>query len=252
MNGPYIKDLNNSKKMFLNILIGLIPILIYKLYLTKINGLILLLVSCVIVLLTNNLVEYINKSSKYKFNILSNLYSLIIGIVTFLIVPSNTSVMLIFLANIISISIFKFINCINPIALSSFIIYMFFTITRTKVIVPEYNLYILIGISIIITIYLISKKAIKFRILFVFLFINLLGFMLKLDQNILYYIIVFGLFIIPELCSTPKLAISQILYGLILGILSVLLPIEYFILSILIINVLNKYIDLYIAYYLAN
>ena len=252
MNGPYIKDLNSSKKIYLNILIVLIPILVYKLYLTEINGLLLLLVSCITFLVINNLVEYVKDSNNYKFDILSNLYSLIIGIITFLIVPSNTSFMLIFLSNIISMIIFKFINYINPIAISSFIAYMFFTITKNEIIIPEYNLYILIGISIITMVYLISNRAIKFRISLVFLFINLIGFIVNLDLNVLYLIIILGFFVIPELFSTPKLSMSQILCGLILGILSILLPIPYFILSILIVNILNKYIDLNIAIYLSH
>jgi len=246
VNGPYIKDINSSKKIFRNILISLIPILIYKLFLTGINGLILLLVSSITTLITNILIEYIKNTNK------NYIYSIIIGIIIFLVIPSNTPFMLIFLANIISIIIFKFIKYINPIAISSFIIYMFFTITKNEIILSKYNIYILIGISIITMIYMISNKAIKFRISLVFLAINLLGFILNLDLNFLYLIIIFGLFVIPELFSTPNLAMSQILYGLILGLLSILLPIEYFILSIIIINMLNKYIDLNIAIYLAN
>lgn len=246
MNGPYIKDLNNSKKIFRNILISLIPLLIYKLFLTGINGLILLLVSSITTLTTNILIEYIKNTNK------NYIYSVIIGIIIFLVMPSNTPFMLIFLTNIISIIIFKFVNFINPIAISSFITYIFFIVTKNEFILPEYNIYILIGISIITLIYLIVNKAIKFRISLAFLLINLLGFIMNLELNGLYLIIVFGLFVIPELFSTPNLAMSQILCGLILGILSILLPIEYFILSIIIINFLNKYIDLNIAIYLAN
>lgn len=241
MNGPYIKDLNNSKKIFRNILISLIPFLIYKLFLIGINGLILLLVSVITTLITNVLVEYIKGNNK------TYIYPIIIGIAIFLVIPSNTPFMLLFLNNIISILIFKFINYINPIAISSFITYMFFTITKNEIILLKYNIYILIGIALIILIYLIYNNTLKFRITISFLLITIIGYILGFDLNSLYLIIIFGLFIIPELFSTPNLAMSQIIFGLILGILYIILPIEYFLLCLIVSNSLHKYIDLNIA-----
>lgn len=241
MNGPYIKDLNSSKKIFKNILISLIPILLYKLFLTGINGIILLLISCITTIITNILAEYIKGVNK------TYIYPIIIGIIVFLIIPSNTPYMLLLLLNIISIIIFKFINSINPIAISLFLIYLFFSLTKNDVILPKYNLYILLSLSIIILIYLIYNRAIKFRITISFLLINLIGYLLKIDLNNLYLIIIFALFVIPELFSTPKLAMSQIIFGLILGIISILLSVEYLMLCLIIFNILNKYIDLNIA-----
>ena len=252
INGPYIKSSNNSNKIMYNILISMIPFVIYRFYLTKMEDIVLLLISMSFTLLTSIIHEIIKNIKDYKFEFKNHLYSLIMSIVIYLFIPYNTPLIVVALSNILSITISKIIKNINPILISGLIINIYFYVVKLKPLYLNMDLLILIIILVISLSYLIIKRAFKFRIALIFISISIFSFILKsFSVSNLYILFILGIYILPELYSSPKSAYACYIYSILCSILYILLPFEYFIVSIIILNIFNKYLDLNIAYFLA-
>ena len=169
INGPYIKSSNNSNKIMYNILISMIPFVIYRFYLTKMEDIVLLLISMSFTLLTSIIHEIIKNIKDYKFEFKNHLYSLIMSIVIYLFIPYNTPLIVVALSNILSITISKIIKNINPILISGLIINIYFYVVKLKPLYLNMDLLILIIILVISLSYLIIKRAFKFRIALIFI-----------------------------------------------------------------------------------
>lgn len=252
-HGPYIKSKNNKSKIIYNILISLIPFILYKLYLTNIKSILPLLISIVFSILTSVIFDTIKNYKDYKFNYKDYLYTLVIGIIIHLFIPYNTPLLLLALTTSVAIIINKIFKNINPILIVGLVSYWYFILTNNEIIKLNINLYILILISAISFIYLLINKAIKFRITLIFLILSILSlFMFNIEIYNIYVLIILSIYVICELYSTPNTALACILYALILSILYVIFPLQWFIFIALIINILNKYLDLNVAIYLVN
>lgn len=251
--GPYIKSENNNDKIIYNILISLIPFIIYKIYLTNLTSIISLFITIISSVLISIIFDAFKNSQSYKFNFKNYIYPVIIGTIIYLFIPSNTPLFLIILSTIIGTSINSFFKNVNPVLIASLIIYAYFLITNNNIIKLDINIFILIGISIISLGYLILNRSVKFRISLVFILLSLLSLLIvKIDYNNVYLLIILGLYIIPELYSTPNTAMAGILYALMASITFMILPMPIFLIFGIIMNILNRYLDLNVAFYLVK
>lgn len=250
--GPYIKSTNNSNKIIYNILISTIPFIIYRFYLTKIEDIVLLLISMSFTLLTSIIYEIVLNIKEYKFNFKNHIYSLIMSIIIYLFIPYNTPLILLATSNLISTITNKLFKYINPVLVSGLIINLYFIIKDLTPLYLKMNIIILTIILLISLIYLIVTKSVKFRISIIFIIISVLSsFITKSSISNIYIIFILGIYIIPELYSSPKSAYAGYIYSIICAIMYILLPIQYFIMFLIITNIFNRYLDLPIAYYLA-
>lgn len=147
----------------------------------------------------------------------------------------------------------KFYDEINIYTLASLIIYIFMILTNNNLIFGNYNIYIFTALLFVTIILLITNRSIKFRISIasiIFIIIKLV-----LNKSIIetdYLLLFLCIFVIPEFKSTPNTAFIQIIFGLIFGILSLFLNMELLLISVILLNIIFKYIDRNYVYYLAN
>ena len=251
--GPYIKSQNNNEKIIYNLLISLVPFVIYRIYLTNIESIISLFIIIIVSVLANIIFDTLKNLQNYKFRFKNYLYPIIIGTVIYLFIPYNTPLFLTVLATLVGIIINKLFKNINPVLITSLIIYAYFLITNNNIIKLDFNIFILIGISILSLGYLILNRSLKFRISLVFILLSLLSLLItEIDYNNIYLLIILGIYIIPELYSTPNTAMAGILYALMVSIMFIILPMPIFLIFGIIMNILNRYLDLNVAFYLVK
>ncbi len=247
-NGPLLKSMNNTNKINFNILISLIPILMYKTIITSyINlGLFFLIININIILLI--LFDYIIKSKNYKFSIYDYILPLIILFVMYLFIDNinYSNIIYIGLTNQLILFINRIIKSINPITIFLILYY----IVLNNNIDIKYNIYMLSIIVLISTLYLIFTKSIKFRILITFLFFGLLSLLFK-NINI-ELLLIMGTFVIPYFYSTPLHATSQYLYGIALALIYIFWDFKVFISIVFLLSLLIQYINLFFGIYFAK
>lgn len=249
-NGPFIKDSNNVQKIILTNLLTLLPFIIYRCFINGVNSIILFIISIISSVLTSILFDYVkDKKIDYK-----NYYKdLIFSIIVVFIIPVNTPYLLMFFANIIVVLVSKFYNEMNIYAIVGSIVCIFMLLTNNNLVFGNYNIYIFSVLLFISLLTLISNRSIKFRITISFIIFIIIKMILNSSiTNIDYVLLFISIYIIPEFKSTPNTALIQIIFGITVGILSILINIELVFILILIHNILFKYIDRYYSYYLAK
>jgi len=249
-NGPFIKDKNNIQKILLTNLFLLIPFIIYKFYIAGINSIIIFILSIISILGTSIIFDYI----KYK-NININKYykDITFSIIITIILPCNTSYIVLLLVNIIVTTLSKFYDIINIYIISSFLICLFTKFTNNNLIYNNYNIYIYSLLLFISLIVLVINRSVKFRICISYILFVIIKLLFNQSISEIDYILLFmSIYVIPEFKSTPNTAFIQIIFGITIGILTIFLNIEYIFLSIIILNVVFKYIDINYSYFLAK
>ena len=117
----------------------------------------------------------------------------------------------------------------------------------------DYNIYIFSILLIISIIILINARAIKFRITISFIVIIIIKLLLNSIIVPSDYLLLFSsIFIIPEFKSTSNPAFVQIIFGIVIGILSLFFNIEFLFIAVIILNIIFKYISQMYSYYLAK
>ena len=224
--------------------------MIYRCYVNGVNSIVLFIISIVSSLFTSVMFDYI-KNNKIDFK---NYYKdLIFSIVIVIITPLNTPYLLLFFANIIVMLISKFYNEINIYAITGFIIYLFMILTNNVIELADYNIYIYALLLFISLITLITNRSIKFRISVASTVFVITKIVFNQTITEIDYILLFlCLYVIPELKSTPNTALIQIIFGVVIGVLSMFLNLEFVFISVIILNLIFKYIDKNYAYYLAR
>lgn len=249
-NGPFIKDKNNVQKIILTNLLTLIPFMIYRCYINGLNSIVLFIISIVSSLFTSIMFDYIKTN---KIDIKNYYKDLIFSIIVVFITPLNVPYLLLFFVNIGVVLLSKFYNEINIYIISAFIIYLFMILTNTNLIYGNYNIYIYSILLFISLITLITNRSMKFRISvasITFIIIKMLFSMSIYNTD--YILLFLCLFVIPEFKSTPNTALMQIIFGIVVGVLSMFLNIELIFISIIVLNVAFKYIDRNYAYCLSK
>jgi len=249
-NGPFIKDKNNHQKIILTNLLLLIPFLIYRCYINGLNSIVLFVISIISSLFSSIMFDYIkNKRLDIKNYYKDVIYSIIVVLIT----PLNIPYLLLFFVNIIVVLLSKFYNEINIYIITSIIVYIFMIITNNNLIYCNYNIYIYSVLLFVSLITLITNRSIKFRISVAYILFIIIKLIFNQTITQIDYILLFlCLFVIPEFKSTPNTAFIQIIFGIVIGILSMFLNLEFVFISIIILNLVFKYIDKNYAYFLAK
>lgn len=248
--GPFIYGKNTKYNIELTALITLIPFLIYRLLLNPINNSILFGTISLSTIISSLFIDYIKGKKLIFKNYISDIvYILIVSI----IIPENISYLFIFLINLIITIIKKFVNIINFTSLIGFLSTLFLIINNKNIVFTNYNLFVMIIVSLISIVVMIINKSFKFRITLSSLLLIIIGCILKNDFGTTSMILLFNsIYVFPNFTSTPNNAFIQILFGLIIGVLSIFLPISYLYILVVIISLIFIYIDRHYTYYLAT
>ena len=319
-DGPFIKTSNNIQKITNNILIALIPLMIYAFYKNGISlsidnkvsilemffPIIFILISIISSFIAEYLYGLFAKSKENKHFILKN--SLLTGIIFALLLPINTPIWLIavgsFLATIIGRIIFStfgsnkvniplignaivvlvlafilkdynYLNA-NEVALESSPLFNFRNIsavgTYDELVKPYGGLWKFffgsipgaMGVTsaflcILGYLYLIYKKAIKWRIPLVYLgTVFIMTYIIGLLNNVGFWYpifhlltggLVFGsIYLASDFSTSPTTPVAQVIYSIFLGILTTIFRYTMFapesvLISILIMNLFVKLLD---------
>lgn len=266
--GPFIKSKNNTTKMMINVIISLIPIIVFGIIKNAINketNIIYPLIFVLIAVLTSFTVEtlysvIIQKKKNIK-NIIKNNYSIMTGLIMTLIIPINTSIPILILATTLSSIFGKMIfggfgkNKINPELIGYTLVYIlsYLKIIETNETILGKSHFTLILLALI---FLTLTKTIKWRLSLTYILtifainyvIGGIGILYPIKEIISTSILFGSVYIITEQTSTPVTPIGQILFGMFAGIITVIIrhitPIpELVLLSILIMNPLTKTLD---------
>lgn len=291
MKGPFIKNDKTSFKLELDILISLIPVIIYmfvKTFTTSISSLVAYIGFTIVCITLNFMIEMILDTIIFKekdsHDNIMNRYSLLPGLLLSLILPTTTSIIYIVIAlissNLISTLLLKKTNkkILNTVVLSKIIIMVLNGMTLDysnvlntyvnlvgnnnellKIIISSNEFYPVSLLSIVGFIYLVKRKAIKWRIPLVYVItflaiiyviggMNNLGLGYPIFEVLVDSIIFISIYLAANNETSPVTPIGQVMYGLFLGILTVifkyLIPISGGIyISILLLNILTIYLD---------
>ena len=147
--GPYIKSSNTTRKIMINTLIALLPVIIFSVYkngilpyqagkislLQVFNPLFLILIPTVVCIITENLyaIIFLKKRGKNILKYLSSSYSFLTGIFLGLLVPLDIPIVWLVVAAIIATIIGKMIfggfgrNILNPALVGYLFLFIFFS-----------------------------------------------------------------------------------------------------------------------------
>lgn len=285
-NGPFLKSNNTSRKIMTNLLISLLPIILFAIYkngiIPYINkeedlfGLFYPLIFILIPVITTIIFELLysvlilKKKDKNIIEYLKDSFCIIPGILLGLILPINTPIYIILIGTIFGSIISKILSKIfdnkilNPVLINRLIIVLIYIViigdNLDSVLIPTIegigsyetlvkpygnliNFFVgtvpgMVGttsvfISLIAFIYLIFTKSIKWKIPAVYVLsvfsislmignINGLGIWYPLFQILSGSLIFGAVFLATDHFTTPVTPIGQVLYGLFLGILTVI------------------------------
>ncbi len=133
-DGNYLKSSNSTNKMMLNLIISLVPIILYAFYkngilpyikgygnfFTMLKPLLMVIIPSIVCLSTEYVWYYLTKNKKSIKYLLNNSYSIIPGIFLGLILPINTSYLMLIIGSIFASLVGKMIyggfgnNIFNP------------------------------------------------------------------------------------------------------------------------------------------
>lgn len=265
--GPFIKNNDSTKKMMLNFLIALVPIIVfgiikYGIILNRsIYPLIFVLIGVVTSFITETLYSLLIQKKKMK-NI--NNYSIFTGLFLSLIVPLDTKISLLVIATVVSSILGKMIfggfgkNKVNPSLIGYLLIYLLYYLKiiniSGSILGNSSSLLILLSF-----LFLIFTKTIKWRVTVTYILtilavnyvvggINNLGFSYSFHELISSSLLFGAVFILTEQTSTPVTPIGQVLFGMFAGIITIIIryltPVPQLeLVSILIASLFVNYLD---------
>lgn len=267
---PFIRTDNDTYKIYKNIFVSLIPLILFIIYKSRLKAIPNLLIGPFLSLLIEYLYfKFYKKEENYKDSILRS-HPILFGTILSLIIPYKAPIYLLVIAILLS-SLFKYITGgyenikINPILVGYLLVYVFFKdygIVKVNIDANLFEIFaygtdIPVLLCILSYIFLYHKKCIKFKIplistlTYIFL-VTIIGLINNYGINYIFYnilnynIIFFYIFIESDYITSPITNIGQIFYSIIVSILSIWflyltnLPI---VLSILICNLLVPLLD---------
>lgn len=265
-NGVYLKDKNNTINIIYTLLVSIIPFVILstiynEIYLSiKENNfylafrpLIFLIISCFINVFTEYLFYLIKHNKKNIIYFFDESFSIIPGVFLSIITPIDTPLYILILSNFIA-SIYKVLsggfakNKLNQIAIGYLVIFIY-NYNNFNINIDTYQIIVNI-LSVLMSIYLIIKDQLKYRVsLYSIIIIILLSLFLDINlYNLLSGYVLFSLMLVAtDNITTPVSHKNQRIGGIILGILVTLLIYitgvnETVFIAILLFNIITNYL----------
>lgn len=232
--GPFIKSNNNTKKMMVNVVISLLPIIIFGTIKCSIHGMSFLypLLFIFIAVISSFLFETIYSLIKRK-SLRVDLYSIMTGLILSLIVPLNTSLVILIIATFIA-SFCKMIfgelgkNKVNASLIGYLFIYVlsYFNVIQLDTNILGNSHFSLVFLAFM---FLVFTKSVKWRVSLSFL-LTVFAINYVAGGALVWYpiteivssILLFGaVFVVSDETTTPVTPIGQILFGIFVGIITI-------------------------------
>lgn len=266
--GVFIKTPLSTDKIIEKLIISMLPLILVKLV-YNIETIITLLVTIITFYLGEYLVYYLRKKKKTIKNLTQESFTLYSGLLIYLFTPLSTpvyiTIILTTLASILKVLLGGFgkykLNPYIPSILIMILIQGYYSINPLILVEEKLSTYIiLLNIMAIGSLmYLIYNNSIKYRItishlLTTIILISIISIKsqtlgLNLITLINSGIILISIYLASDSITTPVTTKGQIIYGISLGIISVLLinifPTMFAILPLIIMPLLTKPIDNY-------
>lgn len=266
--GVFIKTPLSTDKIIEKLIISMLPLILVKLV-YNIETIITLLVTIITFYLGEYLVYYLRKKKKTIKNLTQESFTLYSGLLIYLFTPLSTpvyiTIILTTLASILKVLLGGFgkykLNPYIPSILIMILIQGYYSINPLILVEEKLSTYIiLLNIMAIGSLmYLIYNNSIKYKItishlLTTIILISIISIKsqtlgLNLTTLINSGIILISIYLASDSITTPVTTKGQIIYGISLGIISVLLinifPTMFAILPLIIMPLLTKPIDNY-------
>lgn len=266
--GVFIKTPLSTDKIIEKLIISMLPLILVKLV-YNIETIITLLVTIITFYLGEYLVYYLRKKKKTIKNLTQESFTLYSGLLIYLFTPLSTpvyiTIILTTLASILKVLLGGFgkykLNPYIPSILIMILIQGFYSINPLILVEEKLSTYIILLniIAIGSLMYLIYNNSIKYRItishlLTTIILISIISIKsqtlgLNLITLINSGIILISIYLASDSITTPVTTKGQIIYGISLGIISILLinifPTMFAILPLIIMPLLTKPIDNY-------
>lgn len=266
--GVFIKTPLSTDKIIEKLIISMLPLILVKLV-YNIETIITLLVTIITFYLGEYLVYYLRKKKKTIKNLTQESFTLYSGLLIYLFTPLSTpiyiTIILTTLASILKVLLGGFgkykLNPYIPSILIMILIQGYYSINPLILVEEKLSTYIILLniIAIGSLMYLIYNNSIKYRITISHLLITIILISIisiksqTLGLNLITLInsgiILISIYLASDSITTPVTTKGQIIYGISLGIISVLLinifPTMFAILPLIIMPLLTKPIDNY-------
>ena len=266
--GVFIKTPLSTDKIIEKLIISMLPLILVKLV-YNIETIITLLVTIITFYLGEYLVYYLRKKKKTINNLTQESFTLYSGLLIYLFTPLSTpiyiTIILTTLASILKVLLGGFgkykLNPYIPSILIMMLIQGYYSINPLILVEEKLSTYIILLniIAIGSLMYLIYNNSIKYKItishlLTTIILISIISIKsqtlgLNLITLINSGIILISIYLASDSITTPVTTKGQIIYGISLGIISVLLinifPTMFAILPLIIMPLLTKPIDNY-------
>lgn len=266
--GVFIKTPLSTDKIIEKLIISMLPLILVKLV-YNIETIITLLVTIITFYLGEYLVYYLRKKKKTIKNLTQESFTLYSGLLIYLFTPLSTpvyiTIILTTLASILKVLLGGFgkykLNPYIPSILIMILIQGFYSINPLILVEEKLSTYIILLniIAIGSLMYLIYNNSIKYKItishlLTTIILISIISIKsqtlgLNLITLINSGIILISIYLASDSITTPVTTKGQIIYGISLGIISILLinifPTMFAILPLIITPLLTKPIDNY-------
>lgn len=266
--GVFIKTPLSTDKIIEKLIISMLPLILVKLV-YNIETIITLLVTIITFYLGEYLVYYLRKKKKTIKNLTQESFTLYSGLLIYLFTPLSTpiyiTIILTTLASILKVLLGGFgkykLNPYIPSILIMILIQGYYSINPLILVEEKLSTYIILLniIAIGSLMYLIYNNSIKYKItishlLTTIILISIISIKsqtlgLNLITLINSGIILISIYLASDSITTPVTTKGQIIYGISLGIISVLLinifPTMFAILPLIIMPLLTKPIDNY-------
>lgn len=266
--GVFIKTPLSTDKIIEKLIISMLPLILVKLV-YNIETIITLLVTIITFYLGEYLVYYLRKKKKTIKNLTQESFTLYSGLLIYLFTPLSTpiyiTIILTTLASILKVLLGGFgkykLNPYIPSILIMILIQGYYSINPLILVEEKLSTYIVLLniIAIGSLMYLIYNNSIKYKItishlLTTIILISIISIKsqtlgLNLITLINSGIILISIYLASDSITTPVTTKGQIIYGISLGIISVLLinifPTMFAILPLIIMPLLTKPIDNY-------
>lgn len=266
--GVFIKTPLSTDKIIEKLTISMLPLILVKLV-YNIETIITLLVTIITFYLGEYLVYYLRKKKKTIKNLTQESFTLYSGLLIYLFTPLSTpvyiTIILTILASILKVLLGGFgkykLNPYIPSIIIMILIQGFYSINPLILVEEKLSTYIILLniIAIGSLMYLIYNNSIKYKItishlLTTIILISIISIKsqtlgLNLITLINSGIILISIYLASDSITTPVTTKGQIIYGISLGIISVLLinifPTMFAILPLIIMPLLTKPIDNY-------
>lgn len=266
--GVFIKTPLSTDKIIEKLIISMLPLILVKLV-YNIETIITLLVTIITFYLGEYLVYYLRKKKKTIKNLTQESFTLYSGLLIYLFTPLSTpiyiTIILTTLASILKVLLGGFgkykLNPYIPSILIMILIQGYYSINPLILVEEKLSTYIILLniIAIGSLMYLIYNNSIKYKItishlLTTIILISIISIKsqtlgLNLITLINSGIILISIYLASDSITTPVTTKGQIIYGISLGIISVLLinifPTMFAILPLIIMPLLTKSIDNY-------